>query len=389
MTTQQASAQPASGEELRDVLCAAASAKKQIELAGNRSKRLFGGVIDESGVRISTKSMRRILRYEPRDLTISVEAGMPFAELQTELARNGQMIPLDGPFSDQATVGGVIATNTNGPRRRLYGTARDLVIGMRFATVDGRLADTGGMVVKNVAGLDIAKILIGSYGTLAAIVSVNFKLIPKPLVERTFLFRYETVPAAAEAVGRIMRGQLSPAAIELVNPLLAAQLNLRGYTLALSFGGNDRLMERIEREMASFGTRVVQSADEDRKFWRSLHAVSPRFLDKFSEGVVVRVSTPVSESVEALGMLDFAGSAHAGSGIVRGWFTRPDAATRYLAACMGRGWDGIIEAAGTSVKTALFTLWPKPGVDFAMMKRVKEMFDPQGLLNRGRLFQRI
>ena len=135
---------------------------------------------------------------------------MGFAALQAELAAHGQMIPLDGPYSESATVGGMIAANINGARRRWYGTARDMVIGMRFATVDGLLVNSGGMVVKNVAGLDMGKIMIGSYGTLAAIASVNFKLVPKPEAERTFLFRFESAEAAGLGVNRILTGQLTP-----------------------------------------------------------------------------------------------------------------------------------------------------------------------------------
>ena len=130
--------------------------------------------------------MNRILQYEPRDLTISVEAGLPWADLTSYAGGERQMIPLDPPFADRATVGGVVAANTSGPRRRLYGTVRDVVIGMKFATLEGKLVQSGGMVVKNVAGLDMAKLMIGSFGTLAAIAVVNFKLAPAPPATRTF-----------------------------------------------------------------------------------------------------------------------------------------------------------------------------------------------------------
>src|SRR5256886_13255208 len=100
------------------------------------------------------------------------------------------MVPLDPPFSQGATVGGVIASNTSGPRRRLYGTARDLVIGMTFATLEGKLVQSGGMVVKNVAGLDMGKLMIGSFGTLAAIAVVNFKLLPMPAANATFVIPF-------------------------------------------------------------------------------------------------------------------------------------------------------------------------------------------------------
>src|SRR5437764_13312898 len=97
------------------------------------------------------------------------------------------MSTLDPPCGAEASVGGILAANSSGPRRRLYGTARDLVIGMQFATLEGKLVQSGGMVVKNVAGLDMAKLMIGSFGTLAAIAVANFKLLPMPEAESTFL----------------------------------------------------------------------------------------------------------------------------------------------------------------------------------------------------------
>ena len=159
---------------------------------------------------ISTAALRRVMEYEPRDLTISVEAGLPWSELTRLLAANRQMVPLDPPFADSATVGGVMAANRSGPRRRLYGTARDLVIGMRFATLEGKLVQSGGMVVKNVAGLDMAKLMIGSFGTLAAIAVVNFKLPPAPEIERSFLLPFDSLPDAMAARNRMLAACCSP-----------------------------------------------------------------------------------------------------------------------------------------------------------------------------------
>ena len=114
------------------------------------------------------------------------------------------MVPLDPPFAGSATVGGVIASNSSGPRRRLYGTARDMVIGMRFVTVDGKVVQSGGMVVKNVAGLDMAKLMIGSFGTLAAIAVVNFKLTPAPEAERSFLLPFESAAGVFAVRNRLL-----------------------------------------------------------------------------------------------------------------------------------------------------------------------------------------
>ncbi len=109
-------------------------------------------------------------------------------------------------------------------------------------------------------------------------------------------------------------------------------------------------------------------------------------MEKFRDGaVVVRVSTTLSECGEALGTLDGPGHAHAAYGIVRGWFSRPENATKWLAAAVKRGWKGVVEFSAESVKPQM-TLWPEPGGDFAIMKEIKRMFDPESLLNRGRLY---
>jgi glycolate oxidase FAD binding subunit len=377
--------QPTTPEELRDHLAAAARSKRSIELFGANTKRLMAGIAPTPALQISTSRLNRIVQYEPRDLTISVESGMPFAELSRELARNGQMVPLDGAWSDEGTVGGMIACNISGSRRRLYGTARDLVIGMKFATLDGKLVQSGGMVVKNVAGLDMAKLMIGSFGTLAAIASVNFKLIPIPAASRTVLFSFDDLKTAIQARSAAIRGFLNPAAIDIINPVLSAQLNLRGFVLALQFAGNEAVIERSHREAQKLGQMRALPPEEDQRFWSSLRQVTPRHLEKFREGAVVRVSTTLSECSDALAAVEGAGHALAASGVVRGWFSRPDAATRYLSAAVKRGWKGVVEFSGEAAKRQL-TLWPAPGGDLTLMKKVKQMFDPEGLLNAGRLY---
>jgi glycolate oxidase FAD binding subunit len=377
--------QPSTSEELRDALAAAGAAKRSIELFGANSKRLMAGPVAPADVRISTAGMRRILQYEPRDLTISVEAGIPFAELNATLERNAQMIPLDGPYGDQATAGGIVAANISGARRRLYGTARDLVIGMKFATLDGKLVQSGGMVVKNVAGLDMGKLMIGSFGTLAAIASINFKLTPRPGISRTVLYDLEDLRTAIAARDLAIRGLLNPVAVEILNPALSAQLGLQNYTLAILFAGNQAVIERSIRDAAAFGPARALPVEEEQRFWNSLYTVTPAFLEKFRDGAVVRVSTTLAECGEALGSVDGPGHAHAASGVVRGWFSRPDAATRWLAAAVKRGWKGVVEFSSESARPNL-TLWPDPGGDFAIMKEIKRMFDPGNLLNRGRLY---
>src|SRR5581483_8883757 len=369
-----------SGRELADALASSARANRSIDLFGADTKRRMAGPLAAPpAVRISTAKTRRILNYEPADLTVSVEAGIPFCELSSELARNNQMIPLAGPFSENATVGGIVAANISDSRRRLYGSARDLVIGMTFATIEGKLAQTGGMVVKNVAGLDIGKLIIGSFGTLAAIVSVNFKLAPRAADSRTIVFTFDDPKTAFEARDVILRGVLAPAAIDAVNPVLAAQIGWKGFLLAAQFVGNSAVIERSATEFAGIGQSRSLSGDDEQRFWTSIRHITPRHLEKFRDGLVVKVSTKLTECGDALASVEGPGHAHAGSGIVRGCFTRAEAASRWLEACLKKGWKGIVEF-GPEMPAPTLALWPAPGGDFAIMKEIKQMFDPEGLL---------
>src|SRR5882724_8077870 len=377
-------ATPESPEELASALSAAASKKQTITLGGRLSKNKMAGPVARSDVTIATTSLARVLSYEPNDLTISVEAGMRWAEMTRLLAENRQMVPLDPPFAGAATVGGVVSANCSGPRRRLYGTARDLVIGMTFATVEGKLVKTGGMVVKNVAGLDMGKMMIGSFGTLAAIAVVNFKLLPRLAAEASLLLAFETLDDAIATRDRVLTGPLAPSAIDLLNPLAAGQLGYKGHLLALQVGGNAAAVERWRREAGP--DTVVLEGVEQTSFWRHVEEYTPHFLEKFTHGVVVRASCTLAQVKEVMASFETAAIARAGSGVCYGYFNRAEAGARWIAAAERRGWKAVIEFAPDDLRAKL-ELWPAPGADFEMMRKVKNMFDPNHLLNRGRLFR--
>ncbi len=124
---------------------------------------------------VSTTGLRELIEYNPADLVVRAQAGLPLAELQAIVGAAGQRLALDPPEAG-ATLGGVVAANASGPRRHRFGTVRDLLIGATFVLADGTVAHTGGKVVKNVAGYDLAKLLTGSYGTLAVLADVTFRL---------------------------------------------------------------------------------------------------------------------------------------------------------------------------------------------------------------------
>ena len=359
---------PTSAEELAAELAAAQASGKTIALTGNGTKNLMAGPLAPADVAISAARLNRVLQYEPSDLTISVQAGITYRELSRILAENRQMIPLDPPFYENATIGGIVASNSAGPRRRLYGTARDMVIGMTFVTLDGKLIQSGGRVVKNVAGLDMGKLMIGSFGTLAAIATVNFRLHPMPAATRTFVRRFEKVADAIAARDAILKSVLQPAAIDL--------LKLRdGCELYIQTGGNPAVLDRYSRELD--GAEVLEGAEE-QELWVGVREFTPSMLASAPELAVVRIACPLAEVGAVLDSLPAPALARSASGICYGYFADPREA-------IGRG---VIEFAPPAIRES-GELWPSPGSDFEMMKKIKEMFDPQRLLNRGRLYGRI
>src|SRR5580658_4133111 len=272
---------PETPEQLAEFLREAASAHRTIRLGGNFSKDRLGGAPQPADVVISTSRLNRLLQYDPRDLTVSVQAGMRFAELEQILAGHRQMLPLDPGWAADSTVGGVVAANLSGPRRRLYGTARDMIIGMTFATLEGKLVSSGGMVVKNVAGLDMAKLMIGSFGTLAAIAQVNFKVFPVAAESRTFVMEFSTAAAAFAERDRILRGPLQPAAIDVVNwP--------SGHRLLVHAGGNLKALDRYARELPA-----AQPCPES--VWDEIREFTPRFLAKHPQGCVIPMPTKLTD----------------------------------------------------------------------------------------------
>lgn len=371
---------PATPKELSDALASAAAGGKRITLGGAFTKDRMAGALERTDVTISTAGLTKILQYEPKDLTVSVEAGLPFAELSRHLAKDGLMLPLDPPFFERATVGGVVCANTCGPRRRLYGTPKDVCIGMKFATVDSKLVTCGGMVVKNAAGLDLAKLIVGSFGTLAAAAVINFKLVPIPPATRTFLFACNSLGDAFARRDRILRGVLQPAAVDILNDAAARRIGREGCLLLVQGGGSLAAMNRYSKELE--GAEAMEGEPE-RALWESVREFIPGFLDEFGDGGVARVSTTLSGLEGAVGHLTVPVVLRAGSGAGYACFERCEDACAEVA----RGNGAVLEFRSSSGCDD--EQWPNPSGDFAMMERTKQLFDPRRLLNRGRLYGRI
>ena len=381
------SIQPRSAEELAAALRDAAQRRQRICLRGGGGKSAMGGPAGECDVEIRTALLSGVLQYEPNDLTVSVAAGTPWREFTRILAEQNQMIPLDPPCSATATVGGVIASNCSGPRRRLFGTARDMVIGMTMATLDGEIVKGGGMVVKNVAGLDTQKALIGSFGTLAALTSINFKLAPLPEASRTFLLPFATATECAAQRDRLLQSVLQPAAIDALNPAAArlAGAPANAYLLAVRAGGSARVLDRYAQEIGS--ATELQDAEE-ASFWNSVEEFAPRHMDASPEGSIVRVGHRMSDLAAVLNSSAQPVVARAGSGVAYFAFDTVAQLVTWMQATADSGWSRVVEWSSEPVRSEI-DLWPAASGDLAVMERLKSMFDPQRLLNAGRLYGRI
>ena len=274
--------------------------------------------------------------------------------------------------------------------RRGYGTARDLVIGMTFATLEGKLIKTGGMVVKNVAGLDMGKLLIGSFGTLAVITSVNFRVHSLPETTETFLF---TAPKLEEVINRrnqILQGPLKPMAVDLLSEEVAAHVGLKGWTLAIRAGGTRAVLDRYARELTGAGSLKDET---ELAFWKQITEFTPEFLKQQSGGVVLRIGTRLSDIGSLLKMLSVPAISRSASGTTYVYLSSQQAIAPICNAAKERHWSAMVEFAPNEIRLEN-ELWLPPrslpeANGFTMMERTKQMLDPQNLLNRSRLYGRI
>jgi glycolate oxidase FAD binding subunit len=373
---------------------------------GGGSRTNLGGLAEQIDVMLITTRLARLLEHEAPDLTCHVEAGVTLAQLQQQLATKGQRLSLDAPNADQATIGGLLATNASGPKRLRYGTARDLLIGLKVIQASGEVARSGGRVVKNVAGYDLNKLYIGSLGTLGVIVEANFKLHPLPAAEYTLLLTYTSANDAMQTVMAITRSPLTPSALELIDARAANDMSdffgfrlpTDGYTLAVNFEGSAVTIKRQinETHLLARKYHVLLGDDlegeEQERFWEVVR-------EHIQGSLTCKVSIPVSQIAPYLQTIDdvchrhdleAATIAHAGNGILYVELRPSDALQRLVPAIYelrikAREERGslVIERCPVDLKRRI-SIWEEPGRDFPMMQRLKQQFDPEGTFVRGR-----
>ena len=401
---------PGTKEEVGGVLVAAAAAGVPVTPWGGGTRIAVGLPPARPGIVLSLKRLDRLIEHEPGDLTATAEAGMTLEAFQAALGQRGQWLSLDPPNPREGTLGGILASNASGPRRHLYGTARDLLIGLTMVLADGSVVRGGGKVVKNVAGYDLPKLAIGSYGTLGVIVEATVKLRPRPETDRLVVASFERAKDAGQGVRAMMASDLIPSALDLVDAdaLRALALGGREGGAALLVG-LDGLREQVEWQIAELQrllaagarveTRVLDGAERDRA-WQATGELPRRaFADVTAVMKWGVLPTQVADLIEHGGDvarrhgLAAAFTAHAGVGIVTAVLGSGTGATgaSTVAAALG-DWRALVRDAGghaalewapLAVKERV-PVWDAPGAPFRIMQRLKAELDPSGILNPGR-----
>ena len=369
---------------------AARAAREPLAIEGQGSKRGLLRPV-QAARSLSTRGLTGVTLYRPAELIISARAGTPLAEIEATLAEKGQHLIAESPYlngvfgtSAPPSIGGVVAANLSGPRRITWGATRDHVMGLRFINGAGEVIRSGGRVLKNVTGLDLCKLLSGSYGTLGVITEVTLKVLPAPEASATLLIE---TPDLASAVAALSAGLGSPFGVSAAAALpvkdhVVAALRLEDFAASVAYR-----MEKLRGVLGSFGTQRVMEDAESRIFWGGVREVEP--LQVMADEAIWRVSVrpsagpQIAAAASAIGgrvMLDW------GGGLV--WIAAyPSSANHTLIseAAHTQGGAAMLFRAPESLRLAVPVL-PEEAAPLAKIgARVKEALDPGGLFNPGHI----
>ena len=394
--------EPATAEEVAAILRLANERGLNVVPAGGCTQQQAGAVPPPIDVLLYTHRLTAIEHYDPGDLTVGIGAGFRVAKLCDMVGASGLLFAGDPPAHELATVGGMLASGLIGPRRHGYGGLRDYCIGVKFVTGDGRTGKGGGRVVKNVAGYDMMKLLIGSWGTLAVITGASFKLFPLAPQRRTFIAEFSTVADAIEYRSRVLRSPLSPMCLELVSPDAAAFLpgddRSNAWSIYVRAAGSDVVLARYRSELGKAIGREVEGDDESA-LWRAL-ADFPRTLSlRYPHSLLLALSLPPAEVRTAVQDLEsiaghnrvqlaVMGRVGIGQMLVALWAVPASPAALAAAAsafCTTLGKDSSVAVLQCpDPLRPQISAWNKTPTHRRSMQAVKRALDPKDILNRGR-----
>ena len=381
-------AAPATPEALAQTLAWATETGRTVVVRGGGTKLGWAPPSEPVDLVLSTTAMSAVVEHRHGDLTATVQAGVTLARTNAVLSRHHQWLPLDPPWGDRATIGGIVASNDSGPRRQRHGAPRDLIIGMTLARADGLLAKTGGIVVKNVAGYDLARLLTGSFGCLGVILTATFKLAPLAEASRTVSVEFRASERCGALVADLLAHASTPTALELATPPT---------TMLIRFESVEAVAVEQAEQAATLarahgGTVVILAGENETAAWRSHEA---HVFDR--EGTIVKLVVVPSEVSPTLAWLDAAAKARqldyvvtgrAGLGVLHVGLHGAVSAQATLVTALreqfpiGRG-SATIQRGAPELK-ALVDIWGPLGDGLRIMQEVKRRFDPTGTLNPGR-----
>lgn len=395
---------PGSLEELEQLVGWAVAEEASLELVGRGSKRAMGRPVAADHV-LDLRRLAGVDMYEPEELVMSAGAATPLAEIEAMLAERGQELAFEpgdwgrlaGGPPGQQSIGGVIACNIAGPRRLKAGAARDHFLGVQCVTGHGQAIKAGGRVVKNVTGYDLCKLLAGSWGTLAVLSHVTFKVMPRAETSASFLLGG---PDEAALLGMLRAAMRTPCEVSGA-AMLPAATAARSAVAAVADAGRALACIRLEGTAPSVTYRLgelerllaapeVETAVLDDAGSRALWAEIRDVALLPGEGPLWRLSMPPARAGELAGRLAELAPARLfdwSGGLA--WLVPEEAGADLRAALAGHGGHLTLMRASMAMRAALPVFEPQPPALRGLAERVKKSFDPLGLLGPGRMYEGI
>lgn len=376
---------PASAAEVTAALRTCAEAQAIVIPWGGGTAMALGNAPRRADVVMDLKKLDRVIEHDPANLTATVQSGMTLSAAQSALAAHKQFIPFDPPFPERATVGGIVAANLNGPRRTFYGSARDLVIGMKVALANGELIKAGGKVVKNVAGYDMCKLFVGSLGTLGIITEATLRVTPVAESAATVIVSGD-LPTVRRFTEELFRSSLLPAAVTLIN-----DRPVQNWRAAVWCEGFDETVARHRRDLENLAHRIGASAEillneTHQVFWNGI-----RDFPLGQDHLVCRVALPRAALFEFIQKFQVWGTpaivADAAVGTL--WFAyqpKKSAAKRFTeleSMAQALGGHAVLFTATAELKQGI-EVWGSSPAAISLVREIKRQFDPNELLNPGR-----
>ena len=409
---------PGSIEEVSKVISYAHQQHLIVVPRGNGTKMGMGGIPKKVDITLSTHRLNRITDNDCENLTLSAESGITLNEVQKSLAQvgKGYFLPLDPPFTEKATLGGIVATNSSGPKRLFYGTARDLIIGIKSVFPNGDMVVSGGKTVKNVSGYDMCKLLIGSYGTLGILCEMTFKLLPLPEKEGTLLLSFAKLEEADGFVREVRSSQLIPSSIEILNAIAVKNMKYSmsmpqngNYLIAIGLEGVAESIDRQSSEMSEMGEKhrileaVILDSERHRAFWIAIRDFHNGVTQSYPHLISLKSNFLISKSGEMLQSyekvanefgMDCAFICHAGNGILYSYIlpgknfrSKIESFVEFIGRLTSEAVKNegnlVVESSPILIKKKV-DVWGQSRSDYLVVHRLKEQIDPAGILNIGR-----